>query len=244
MNLSELINTFYENNREIVSLIDNNDLKKTKKQLKKFNLEYDIHIEDEITKNLIYITNIFNAERIVVACLNRTNEVFFEYSSNEVLINEETFILNKTMPYTGIYCDGWNLKFEFTGDNEAMELKHTNVYIHAWDSNTTIAEMIYAQKMFDLLCAQIEQYDIKILKLLTGDTHYLESIDFNMIFLENDNNILKEFCQNKFIFNSLNINKYIIEKKEYNIVERIKLYKSKFVNRKKVFYSQVKKYHK
>lgn len=244
MNLDFLIKSFYENNKEILSLIDKNNLKKTKKQLKKFNLEYDIHIEDEITKNLIYITNIFNAERIVVACLNETEEVFFEYSSNAVLINEETLILNTTMSYTGIYCDGWNLKFEFNDNIEAMELKHNNLHIQGKDSEITIAEMIYAQKMFDLLCSQIEQYDIKILKLLTGDTHYLESIDFNMIFLENDNNILKEFCENKFIFNSLNINKYIIEKKEYNIVERIKLYKSKFANRKKIFYSQVKKYHK
>lgn len=243
MNINELIKTFYENNREIISLIDKNNLKKTKKRLKKYNLEFNISIENETNKHLIYLNNIFTKEKIVVACLNNIDEIFFEYSSNEVLINEDTLMLNLKLSYTGMYCDGWNLRFEFNNDIETIELKHENIHIQERDSKIIIAEMIHEKKMFDLLCAQIEKYDIKILKLLTGDTHYLSSIDFNMIFLENDNNILKEFCENKFVFNCLNINKYIIEKKQYNIIETIKVYKSKFMNRKKVFYSQIKKYH-
>lgn len=210
MNLTELIKIFYENNREIVSLIDNNDLKKTKKQLKKYNLEFDVYIEDEITKHLIYLTNYITNERIVVACLKKTREVFFEYSSNEISITEVDFKRYSKIPENGKFFSGWDLLFDFNDDNESIELKHNHFKI----SGRTPDMMKQDQKMFDLLCKQIEKYDIKILKLLTGDNDYLASIDFNMIFLENDNNILKDFCENEFIFNSLNINKYIIEKKD------------------------------
>lgn len=223
--IKQMIDNFFINNEDFISLFkDNNPL--LLKKIKDYNIEFEVSLIHS-NSNIILIKNKFNDFKIYVKYDEVRNKLLFEYNSEFLYFNDENLIITKKIEKAKVNLK--NCKIEIMFKNNIQEISFINSPFNIkTDSASGRTDKILSEKKdFNLFKKYVEEYNVNLLKIVQGDETYLKELEqaFEIIFLTDDNFILKEICND--IFNILKIENVLIESKKKNPLNYFNLIKKK-----------------
>lgn len=223
MSFNNLISEFAKNNKDFLNLLTT---KNALKKIKKYNVDLlneSIKVENgNSSKTKLFMVDKSYSTTLNTPIIKEVDKVFpegFIYESNEATIQEDLFIYNFYFGKDSKLFNDLYLKIIFRKEDIQLELFKKKVN----DGKYTPSILPTDLENIKLINDSVSKYNIDIYKIVLGDSDYIKKLNviYDQILLESDNNILEELINKTALVGSLNLNSYIIEKNNYNIIRSI-----------------------